>query len=286
MASVISAGTTSGTSLNLSADTSGVLQLATNGTTTAVTIDTSQNVGIGTASPTVKLDVTGSLKVTNSSGSTIVANRTSNPGSFELQHSGVQTAQFSAISGGGLEIYTGSSPGLRMSVNAYGIGLGTAVPSSGTGITFPATQSASSDANCLDDYEEGTFEATLTCSTSGTITIATENLCSYTKIGRMVHVCGQLQVSAVSSPVGFINLNGLPFAVANNSSPDFQTRTAPSLFVSSVTSANVSDFIGFAFEGQTSLRIYLGNGTTSQSTSAQQMQIGTTIIFSLSYVSA
>ena len=51
MASIISAGTTSGTSLNLSGDTSGVLQLASNGSTTAVTIDTSQNVGIGTASP-------------------------------------------------------------------------------------------------------------------------------------------------------------------------------------------------------------------------------------------
>jgi hypothetical protein len=43
MASIISAGTTSGTSLNLSGDTSGVLQLASNGSTTAVTIDTSQN---------------------------------------------------------------------------------------------------------------------------------------------------------------------------------------------------------------------------------------------------
>jgi len=42
MASIISAGTTSGTSLNLSGDTSGVLQLASNGSTTAVTIDTNQ----------------------------------------------------------------------------------------------------------------------------------------------------------------------------------------------------------------------------------------------------
>jgi hypothetical protein len=51
MASIISAGTTSGTALNMAGDTSGVLQLATNGSTTALTIDTSQNVGIGTASP-------------------------------------------------------------------------------------------------------------------------------------------------------------------------------------------------------------------------------------------
>ena len=60
MASIISAGTTSSTALNISADTSGVLQLASNNGTVAVTVDTSQNLGIGTTSPTAKLDVRGS----------------------------------------------------------------------------------------------------------------------------------------------------------------------------------------------------------------------------------
>jgi hypothetical protein len=54
MASIIRATTTSG--LQVAPDNSGSLQLQTNGTTAAVTIDTSQNVGIGTASPTTKLD--------------------------------------------------------------------------------------------------------------------------------------------------------------------------------------------------------------------------------------
>jgi hypothetical protein len=52
MASIISAGTTSGTALNMSGDTSGALQLATNGTTTAMTINTSQQVGVGVTSST------------------------------------------------------------------------------------------------------------------------------------------------------------------------------------------------------------------------------------------
>ena len=48
MASIISASTTSATALNLSGDTTGILQLATGAVpTTAVTIDASQNVGIG-----------------------------------------------------------------------------------------------------------------------------------------------------------------------------------------------------------------------------------------------
>jgi trimeric autotransporter adhesin len=55
MPSIISATTTTGLVTN--ADNSGSLQLATNNGTTAVTIDTSQNVGIGTTTPTKKVDI-------------------------------------------------------------------------------------------------------------------------------------------------------------------------------------------------------------------------------------
>ena len=60
MASIITAdtGAVSGTAgLKQSADSSGILALATGTGTTAVTIDASQNVGIGTSSPSYKLDL-------------------------------------------------------------------------------------------------------------------------------------------------------------------------------------------------------------------------------------
>ena len=55
MASIINSTTTAG--VTVTGDNSGSLQLATNNGTTALTIDTSQNVGIGTSSPATKLTV-------------------------------------------------------------------------------------------------------------------------------------------------------------------------------------------------------------------------------------
>ena len=57
MTTKINATTTSG--VQIAPDNSGSLELQTNNGTTAVTIDTSQNVGIGTTSPTDKITVNG-----------------------------------------------------------------------------------------------------------------------------------------------------------------------------------------------------------------------------------
>ena len=93
------------------------------------------------------------------------------------------------------------------------MGVGGTTPSaSGAGISFPATQSASTDANTLDDYEEGTATATIT-TTSGSITLnASFNTIKYTKIGRAVHITGVLFVDSVSAPGGAATITGLPFA--------------------------------------------------------------------------
>ena len=94
-----------------------------------------------------------------------------------------------------------------------------ATSASGTGIAFPATQSASSDANTLDDYEEGTFTPTLGGSTTNPtgVTYIVQSA-SYRKIGSLVHVTGQIAFSTYTGGSGYLVVNGLPFSasVASN----------------------------------------------------------------------
>jgi hypothetical protein len=99
------------------------------------------------------------------------------------------------------------------------MGVGGATPSgSGSGISFPATQSASSDANTLDDYEEGTWTPTFTASTSApsSVTYGTQGG-RYTKIGRVVYVEVYLRFTAYSGGSGTVNIGGLPFTAAGGS---------------------------------------------------------------------
>lgn len=78
------------------------------------------------------------------------------------------------------------------------------------GITFPATQSASSDANTLDDYEEGTWTPSL----GGTATYS-EQTGTYTKIGRQVTVRYRIAVSSIGTG-STTTLTGLPFTASGN----------------------------------------------------------------------
>jgi hypothetical protein len=97
-------------------------------------------------------------------------------------------------------------------ISATTIGVGGATPStSGAGITFPATQSASTDANTLDDYEEGTWTPSfqLNGSTSGITYTSREG--RYTKIGNMVTIFFNISLSNKGSSTGSATMTGLPF---------------------------------------------------------------------------
>ena len=86
--------------LKYGSDGTGVLALQTNGTT-AVTVDASQNVGIGTASPASKLDVAGTI--TTSQG---------------ITYNGVSTMTIDqSVSAGAMVLRTGTSSYMRFDTN-------------------------------------------------------------------------------------------------------------------------------------------------------------------------
>lgn len=83
-------------------------------------------------------------------------------------------------------------------------------------LQFPTAQNASTDANTLDDYEEGTWTPTYTGSTgAGSFTYSIQSG-NYIKIGGSVFFSGRVAISAISvNPTGNMLISGLPFV--NNS---------------------------------------------------------------------
>jgi hypothetical protein len=146
-------------------------------------------------------------------------------------------------------------------------------------IKFPATAVPSSDANTLDDYEEGTYTPTITCSTSGTITLNTSyDTLSYVKIGSFVEVHGRIIVSSVSSPVGYFYID-LPFPRSGPGELSYNFSGGITMY--GTVAANVSDFVLMGGEGNT-VRVYLGTSTTL-SGCAEEVKAATNMIFSFSY---
>jgi hypothetical protein len=157
--------------------------------------------------------------------------------------------------GTGTKFVVDTSPTLVTPTATTTIGVGAATPSaSGAGITFPATQSASTDANTLDDYEEGSWTVTLTPATSGSITMNTSfDLAAYTKIGNTVFVQSQIVVSSVSSPVGTIVKLSLPFAIADLGEISGRFGTV----VQSDSSGAVLNYPAVATEGDSFISVYI-----------------------------
>lgn len=88
------------------------------------------------------------------------------------------------------------------------------VAADGVGIVFPSAQSASTDANTLDDYEEGTFTPTVFGGTSAGAGTYSVQVGRYTKIGNRVTVDVYLNWTNHTG-TGDIRFGGLPFASRN-----------------------------------------------------------------------
>jgi len=198
------------------------------------------------------------------------------------------TALFNAYDRTGSALFPFQIDALTIFLNANTsvvatLGVGNATPSSsGAGITFPATQSASSNANTLDDYEEGTFTVTFVPNTSGTISLSSDT-CSYTKVGRAVTITGFLKVSSVSSPLGYLKISGLPFG-GGGSAGQFRQAIAIDGGGMNVTMTTV---LTATIQGDTNIYVFKPDGLGGQSaTTAADMKLNTEIFIGGTYIIA
>lgn len=130
----------------------------------------------------------------------------------------------------------------------------------GTGITFPATQSASTDVNTLDDYEEGTFTPAFT-STGLTVSYGQQRAI-YTKIGRTVTASIYINVSGTSgTTTNPLKITNLPFASINTAEYGFSVAFGVQQFSTYTPSA----FMG---TNVTEISVYR-QGTVTEMTGAQ-----------------
>jgi hypothetical protein len=122
-----------------------------------------------------------------------------------------------------------------------GIGVGGATAGAG-GVAFPATAVAVTDANTLDDYEEGTW----TPSIGGDATY-TNRSGSYIKIGKSVFVRALIIINIKGT--GSINtISGLPFTTANLGGYHstfavsyFESASVPIAFATIAVNSNATD---------------------------------------------
>jgi len=207
-----------GTATLASATITGALTVDT---TTLVVDSTNNRVGICIASPTEALTIDNTTGVTT--GAIRVFAGDQSLSRIAIQNLNGQAYHLVAGKPGasdvGFALYDYTSSATRFYVDTSGnllVGVTSTNANGGvlqlkSGITFPATQVAASDANTLDDYEEGTF----TPSIGGTATY-TQQTGRYTKIGNRVHVTLRCTVLLRGTGSTY-EIAGLPFALSASS---------------------------------------------------------------------
>ncbi len=149
---------------------------------------------------------------------------------------------------------------------------------SGHGISFASTSDATGmTSELIDDYEEGVYTPTVTGRTSGSYTVGdSATKLSYVKIGRMVHLQGQIHITGESSPNGVIDVS-LPFASGTNT--DLSDRSVGSVSFDGVGSDgpahNSGNFVNFQVSSNASVGTFRSSEDNASAGSLNQSHMTT-----------
>jgi hypothetical protein len=210
--------------------------------------------------------------VTSGATNTIVGAFNGNQGGLDIRTS----SNYTVISDGGgtphLAAYAGGTVALQG-----------AIPNAGTGITFPATQSNSSNANTLDDYEEGSWTPIVTA--TGVSGVAySRQVGYYTKIGNAVSIMFTADLSSKGTGgSGQIGISPLPFVPGTygaNLNADY------SILVDNLDAARYQCHIQIV-QSDTTAGLIASGSTTGSHAGLTWAQIGNSSVFrcGLTYLS-
>ncbi len=155
-------------------------------------------------------------------------------------------------------------------------------PAAGKGVDFSANSPAAGmTSQSLDWYEEGTWTGALVAGTSGTITLnASFQTGSYTRIGRLVTVTGLFLVDSVSSPVGVLNLTGLPYAISSGGA---FARTAAAVCAFDLAATATTSIVGRGVANESQIQLYKYSAGAI-SNLAGDVQAGSQFYVSMAYI--
>jgi hypothetical protein len=242
----------------------GAFRFGTNNTE-RMRIDSSGNLMVGTTSSVGRLTVSQGTKATTAAVTNIAGFNTTDASSLGLfvrqkldaTAANRWTGLMSFDNGVGAAPLVLQDLGSNVLIGTTANNTAGGVLQISNGITFPATQNASSDANTLDDYEEGTWTPVLTRTGSAPTISYQFREGKYTKIGNMVTcwiTVNSITVSAAGS--GTNTITGLPFAIGN------QTYAGSGGF--GYNDAFVNAVYGVILNNNLT-QIYFRNGTRGQS---------------------
>lgn len=135
-------------------------------------------------------------------------------------------------------LYVGANAAATATANALGLPLGQ--------LSFPATQNASTDANTLDDYEEGTYSLTMSFATAGSSSWATtSSVGGYQKVGNRVHHASRAtSTPTIGTGSGNLQVGNMPFVSIGASIVKFTAHLATSNITYSAGRTQITGVLG------------------------------------------